>query len=57
MMFRNSVLLNRIFAVFDADGDGLIDFSEFVHCLSTMSSKASHEEKLKRELSCFRMRK
>ena len=52
-MFRNSVLLDHIFAVFDADSDGLIDFSEFIHCLSTISSKASQEEKLKCKCSVF----
>lgn len=47
MMFRNSVLLSRIFDVFDTDKDGFINFREFVNCLSTMCSKATHEEKLK----------
>lgn len=51
MMFKNSILLNRIFNVFDTDKDGFINFSEFVNCLSTMSSKASQEEKLRCELS------
>ena len=47
MMFKNSILLHRIFSVFDSDKDGTIDFNEFIRCLSTMSSKATPEEKLK----------
>jgi len=47
MLFRESALLDRIFYVFDTDDDGSISFSEYVSCLSIISSKTPQEEKLK----------
>ena len=47
MLFRDSAILDRIFRVFDADEDGKISFSEYLSCLSVISSKASQAEKLK----------
>jgi Ca2+-binding EF-hand superfamily protein len=47
MMFKGSVMLDRIFAVFDTDGDGFINFNEFIRCLSILDSKASSLEKLR----------
>jgi len=47
MLFRDSALLDRIFRVFDADDDNQISFSEYVQCLSVISSKSSKEDKLK----------
>ena len=38
--------MNRMFALFDNDNDGLINFSEFVRGLSTLSTKCSLDEKL-----------
>jgi hypothetical protein len=51
--FQDSILMDRIFKVFDADDDGNITFDEFVACLSTMSNKAKPEDKLKCE--CARL--
>ena len=48
MLFRDSALLDRIFKVFDTDNNDLIDFTEYVACLSSVSNKASTEDKLKR---------
>jgi hypothetical protein len=48
LMFRSRLLGPRLFRVFDADSDGRINFTEFVACLSSMSTKATPEEKLKR---------
>lgn len=50
MLFRDSVLLDRIFRIFDTNKDEKINFAEFISCLSVLSNKASTEEKLRREL-------
>jgi serine/threonine-protein phosphatase 2B regulatory subunit len=47
MLFRDSVLLERIFNVFDTNHDNGINFLEFISCLSTLSTKASPEEKIR----------
>eukprot|EP01031_Cornospumella_fuschlensis_P036128 gene36128-43812_t len=47
MLFKDSALLDRIFRVFDADDDNQISFLEYLSCLSTISSKAPKEDKLK----------
>jgi hypothetical protein len=47
MLFRDSVLLERIFNVFDTNHDQGINFVEFISCLSTLSTKASPEEKIR----------
>ena len=47
MLFQDSILMDRIFAVFDADNDNLISFDDYVACLSTVSNKAKPEDKLK----------
>jgi serine/threonine-protein phosphatase 2B regulatory subunit len=46
LSFRDSQLLDRMFNVFDTNADGSISFSEFLACLSIISNKASHDEKL-----------
>jgi EF hand len=53
MLFRDSALLDRIFRVFDTDNNDLIDFNEYVACLSTVSNKASSEDKLARKSDPF----
>jgi len=50
MLFKDSALLDRIFRVFDADDDNEIIFSEYLACMSSISNKATKEEKLKCEL-------
>uniref|UniRef100_A0A6V2ZWM5 EF-hand domain-containing protein n=1 Tax=Heterosigma akashiwo TaxID=2829 RepID=A0A6V2ZWM5_HETAK len=45
--FKDSVFLDRMFAVFDKDGDGMITYSEFVAGLSIFTTKAPAEEKLR----------
>lgn len=47
MLFKDTALLDRIFRVFDLDDDNCICFAEYVNCLSTLSSKASQEDKLR----------
>ena len=47
MLFRDSALLDLIFKVFDIDNNDLIDFNEYITCLSTVSNKASPESKLR----------
>lgn len=47
MLFQDSILMDRIFAVFDADSDNLISFDDYIACLSTVSNKAKPEDKLK----------
>lgn len=53
MLFRDSVLLDRIFRVFDTDNNDLIDFNEYVACLSNVSNKASSADKLARKCGQF----
>jgi Ca2+-binding EF-hand superfamily protein len=53
MLFKDSALLDRIFRVFDADDDNEIIFSEYLSCMSSISSKATREEKLKCKLLGF----
>ncbi len=47
MLFQDSALIDRIFRVFDTNDDNQICFTEYIGCLSTISSKASKEEKVK----------
>lgn len=49
MLFKDSVLVDRIFRVFDSDDDDLISFAEYIACLSRLSNKASDEDKLRRK--------
>ena len=53
MLFRDSAVVDRIFRVFDKDDDNMISFEEYLTCLATLSSKASEENKLKRNLYIF----
>ena len=53
MLFRDSALLDRIFKVVDTDNDGLIDFNQYIACLSKVSNKASPEDKLKCTPTCL----
>ncbi|XP_059664141.1 calcineurin B-like protein 4 [Cornus florida] len=49
-LFRNnkkqSLFADRTFNLFDSKKDGLIEFGEFVRCLSILHPDAPHEEKL-----------
>lgn len=54
MLFQDSALLDRLFKAFDTDDDDLISFSEYVECLSSVSNKATHEQKLKCNGKLFR---
>ena len=47
MRFRDSLLCDRIFSIFDSNRDGNVSFEEFIKCLSALSTKATQEEKLK----------
>lgn len=51
MLFKDSALLDRIFRVFDKDDDDQISFLEYLTCLSTISSKAPKEDKIKCTIS------
>lgn len=51
MLFRDSVLVDRIFRVFDKQDHNAITFEEYIACLSVLSNKASDEDKLKCEFS------
>lgn len=46
MTWRSPVLIDRMFALFDTDADGFINYNEFVKGLSILDSKASSLEKL-----------
>jgi len=43
----NNPLALRMIAIFDEDGDGTVDFQEFIGGLSAFSSKGNKEEKLR----------
>jgi len=47
MLFRDTIMLDRIFRVFDANEDQKISFGEYLQCLSVISNKASEAAKLK----------
>lgn len=44
---NSNPLASRLIEIFDEDGDGHIDFEEFISALSVFSSKGQREEKLK----------
>ncbi len=46
MLFRDTIMLDRIFRVFDEDDDQKISFAEYLKCLSMISNKASETQKL-----------
>lgn len=48
---KESLYVDRIFQLFDANGDSCISFGEFLQSVSILSSKASTEEKLRCEYS------
>ena len=50
---QNNPLAGRLVEVFDTDGNGEVDFGEFVHALSTFSSKGNLEEKLRFTFNVF----
>jgi hypothetical protein len=43
---KSSEFVNRMFNMFDGDGNGEIDFSEFVIGLSVFSTKGTESEKI-----------
>ena len=47
MLFRDTIMLDRMFRVFDANEDQKISFGEYLQCLSVISNKASEAAKLK----------
>jgi Ca2+-binding EF-hand superfamily protein len=49
MLFKDSVLLDRLFRVFDKNDDDAISFSEFIACVTKLSTKASEQDKLRCE--------
>ncbi|ANB11395.1 calcineurin regulatory subunit B [Sugiyamaella lignohabitans] len=44
---RTNPLASRLIEIFDDDGDGHIDFEEFLGALSAFSSRGAREEKLR----------
>lgn len=50
---QNNPLAGRIVELFDTDGNGEVDFGEFVHALSIFSSKGKLEEKMKFTFNMF----
>lgn len=44
---KESLYVDRIFQLFDTNGDSCISFAEFLQSVSILSSKASAEEKLR----------
>jgi serine/threonine-protein phosphatase 2B regulatory subunit len=43
----NNPLASRMIAIFDEDGNGTVDFQEFIAGLSAFSSRGNQEEKLR----------
>lgn len=52
---KNSTFVDRLFAVFDENGDGAINFAEFLTILSVLSTKASAAEKLEVSFKIYDM--
>eukprot|EP01083_Nonionella_stella_P119255 356386_1 len=52
---KNSTFVDRLFAVFDDNGDGGINFVEFLTILSVLSTKASTKEKLEVSFKIYDM--
>ena len=50
--FKDSLFLNRMFMLFDTDGDGQINFEEFVSGISLMCESGEFAEKVQCELEC-----
>ena len=44
--FKQNQYIDRMFMLFDEDGDGHIQFSEFLHGLNILSERGSEDEKL-----------
>ena len=44
--FKQNQYIDRMFMLFDEDGDGHIQFSEFLHGLNILSERGSEQEKL-----------
>eukprot|EP00735_Rhodelphis_limneticus_P001992 TRINITY_DN12732_c0_g1::TRINITY_DN12732_c0_g1_i1::g.28699::m.28699 TRINITY_DN12732_c0_g1::TRINITY_DN12732_c0_g1_i1::g.28699 ORF type:complete len:178 (-),score=20.13,sp/P42322/CANB1_NAEGR/67.80/7e-83,EF-hand_1/PF00036.27/3.1e-05,EF-hand_1/PF00036.27/7.6e-07,EF-hand_1/PF00036.27/4.7e-06,EF-hand_1/PF00036.27/4.5e-05,EF-hand_7/PF13499.1/1.3e-10,EF-hand_7/PF13499.1/1.3e-12,EF-hand_6/PF13405.1/0.0007,EF-hand_6/PF13405.1/0.00024,EF-hand_6/PF13405.1/8.2e-05,EF-hand_6/PF13405.1/1.8,EF-hand_5/PF13202.1/0 len=40
-------LVNRVISIFDRDGDGNVDFEEFISALNVFSSKGAKDDKLR----------
>ena len=47
--FKDSLFLNRMFMLFDTDGDGQINFEEFVNGISMMCESGDFAEKVQCE--------
>ena len=54
---KNSTFVDRLFAVFDENDDGAINFSEFLTILSVLSTKALPAEKLEVSFKIYDMDK
>jgi hypothetical protein len=52
----DSFFMERMFGLFDEDGDNQINFREFVSGLAILASRASTEDKIKCALTGHRMR-
>eukprot|EP00615_Pteridomonas_danica_P013655 CAMPEP_0114333608 /NCGR_PEP_ID=MMETSP0101-20121206/3862_1 /TAXON_ID=38822 ORGANISM="Pteridomonas danica, Strain PT" /NCGR_SAMPLE_ID=MMETSP0101 /ASSEMBLY_ACC=CAM_ASM_000211 /LENGTH=136 /DNA_ID=CAMNT_0001464671 /DNA_START=39 /DNA_END=446 /DNA_ORIENTATION=+ len=52
---KNSTFVDRLFAVFDENGDGGINFVEFLTILSVLSTKASTKDKLEVSFKIYDM--
>lgn len=52
---KESLYVDRIFQLFDANGDSCISFAEFLQSVSILSSKATTEEKLRCEWRFLRI--
>jgi hypothetical protein len=47
VLFRNALLADRIYAIFDSRKVGSVNFIEYVNGLSRLSNKASIDDKIK----------
>ena len=54
---KNSTFVDRLFAVFDENEDGAINFAEFLNILSVLTTKATPAEKLEVSFKIYDMDK
>lgn len=53
---KESLYVDRIFQLFDANGDSFISFAEFLQSVSVLSSKGTSDEKIRCTWPCSRVR-
>ena len=51
VLFRNALLAERVYSIFDSRKEGAVNFLDYIKGMSRLSNKASVDEKVKCKLS------